>query len=215
MIIACVKHGRKLYTAEYVNNLAAMVRRNVTKSYRFICLTEDAAGINPEIECQPLSGQAYGWWCKLELFKAGQFPNGERVLYFDLDTLILANIDDLAAYDGSFAGLGCARSNRLFSSGVMAWEAGRCDRFWTDWLKAGSPILGSGDDEWIDRQCPEARRLQRFIPGIYSYKFHKCAKGPPPDARIVFFTRQPKPHNCGVQWVADVWNSNSRITCQP
>lgn len=207
--VACVSVGNyQKCGAKYVNCLYAMCRRHITVPFRFVCLTDDAARLHAAIEVIPKPANAWGWWCKIALFAPGAFPAGARVLFFDLDTLIVANIDDLAAYDGTFAGLGCARSNRLFSSGVMAWQAGTADRIWLDWLAAGQPLPGNGDDEWIDRVRPDAVRLQRKFPGIYSYKFHKCQSGPPADARIIYYQRMPKPHNCGAPWVAEHWNED-------
>ena len=204
LTIACVRVGRK-YGPEYVAHLASMCRRHIGEPFTFACLTDKPDELPAGTEYRSITGEAWGWWVKLELFKPGQFPASCRVLYFDLDTVILANIDDLARYDGQFAGLGCARSNRLFSSGIMAWEAGTVDRIWSEWLAANKPLLGSGDDEWIDRVCPHAHRLQHKFPGLYQYKYHKCRVAPPVDARIVYFTREPKPHNCGSQWVREAW----------
>ncbi len=202
--IACVRVGKK-YGAEYVTKLASMCRRYVTVPHRFACLTDKPEELDHGIEPHTVTGEAWGWWVKLELFKPDQFPRGERILYIDLDTVIIDNIDDLAGYGGPFAGLGCARSNRLFSSGLLAFEAGAQDRIWTEWLRAGKPILGNGDDEWIDKQMPHAHRLQHHFKGLYQYKYHKCSVAPPKDARVIYFAREPKPHNCGSDWVRDAW----------
>ena len=194
--------------AEYTNNLYGMCKKHITLPFRFVVFTDGFDGYDDGIDTLPLSGQAWGWWCKIEILGGGALPKGERCLLFDLDTLILANIDDLASYDGPFAGLGCPRANRLFCSGIMAWEAGTLDHVWSDWLKAGKPILGSGDDEWIDRTCPDAVRLQRKFPGIHSYKYHKLRETPRPDTRIVFFQREPKPDNCG-GWAQTYWSTGA------
>jgi len=208
--IACVNAGNyQGRGVEYVSNLAAMIRRNVTVPYRFVCLTddEDSSYLDDGIETINLPERRMGWWAKLYLFVPGLFDNGVRVFYLDLDTLIIANIDDLASYDGPFAGLGCFRAHRLFASGFMAWPAGSVDHIWTDWIRQGRPMPGNADDVWIDQVCPHAVRLQRKFSGIVSYKFHKCKDGPPKGARIVVFQRQPKPHNCGSEWVSRVWQS--------
>lgn len=208
--VACVQvRNYQGCGARYVNCLRAAARRHIGVPFRFVCLTDDPAGLHPEIETLPKPENAYGWWCKLALFAPNAFPKGERVLFFDLDTLLLANLDDLAAYDGPFAGLGCARSNRIFSSGVMAWPAGSVDYIWTEWLKAGQPILGGGDDEWIDKITRSgAIRLQPRFPGFYSYKYHKCREEPPLGARLIYYTKGVKPHNCGAPWVAQHWNED-------
>ena len=51
--VLCMKWGTK-YGPEYVNTLYAMVRRNLRGDFRFVCLTDDARGIRPEVECLPI-----------------------------------------------------------------------------------------------------------------------------------------------------------------
>ena len=48
-VILCMKWGTK-YGPEYVNRLYAMVRRNLTGDFRFVCLTDDGTGIRSEVE---------------------------------------------------------------------------------------------------------------------------------------------------------------------
>jgi hypothetical protein len=210
--LAC--HNYRKRQAEYVNNLFRACNKHITTPFAFVCFTDDAAGFDPGVEVIHLPGKkvAWGWWNKLYALGGGVLPKGERVLFVDLDTLILRNIDDLAAYQGPFAGLGCARSNRLFSSGIMAWEAGTQDHVWDEWLKAGKPILGSGDDEWINKVCPHAHRLQHKFPGLYQYKYHRCAQAPPPGARIIYYAREPKPDNCG-GWAQHYWTTLEDVSC--
>ncbi len=205
--IACVQvsnyEGRG---SEYVNKLALMCQRNITLPYKFVCVTDEPGGYLSDVHPIPAPKLPHmrGWFAKLYLFAPGVFPKGERVLFFDLDTLILADIDDYASYVGPLAGLGDFRTHRLFASGLMAWEAGTADRIWTNWVKQGYPIGDGTDDSWIVSQVPEAVRIQRKLSGIVSYKFHKCQKAPPEGARICVFQRKPKPHECG-GWVKDVW----------
>lgn len=205
--IACVQTENYCgQGAHYVNCLAGMVERNLTVPYRFVCLTDDIGALSLGIEARQLPSGVRGWWAKLALFKPGMFNDRERVLYFDLDTVITGNIDDYARYSGGFAGLGDFRSGRgSFASGILAWEAGTCDAIWNDWEASGRPIVSGGDDHWITLVRPAQARLQRLYPGIVSYKFHKCSRALPAGARIICFQREPKPHNCGAPWIAEHW----------
>ena len=212
LTVVCVDHKNyEKRGLEYVQNLHMACRKHITLPFEFVCFS-DRLGYGEDIRVVPVSGQAWGWYCKLEMLGSKALKG--RCLYFDLDTLIVRNIDDLAAYHGPFAGLGCARSNRLFSSGVMAWEAGSVDYIWRDWLKAGKPILGSGDDEWIDKVSPHAHRLQHKFSGLVAYKYHRCQKAPPPGTRIIYFARRPKPHDCG-GWAQHYWSTLEDISCTP
>ncbi|HEY1090992.1 MAG TPA: glycosyltransferase, partial [Burkholderiaceae bacterium] len=47
-VILCMKWGNK-YGPEYVNRLYAMVRRHLRGEFRFVCLTDDANGVCPEV----------------------------------------------------------------------------------------------------------------------------------------------------------------------
>ena len=97
MIVACVRIGTK-YKTEYVFKLQAMVKRHMTVPHRFVCLTDRPKEL-PGIETVLVKGLP-GWWGKLWLFNS-EWRN-ERVLYFDLDTVICDNIDDLAQLDKPF-----------------------------------------------------------------------------------------------------------------
>ena len=57
--IICMKWGTK-YGPEYVDRLYAMVRRNLSGDFRFICLTDDSRGIRSEVECFPIPR----WICR-------------------------------------------------------------------------------------------------------------------------------------------------------
>ena len=117
--ICCVQAGNyQGRGAEYVNNLHDMVLRNMPPQtpFRFICFTDNPDGLDEGIDVRPLPEQGLeGWWNKLALFKKGVFPEGERVVYFDLDTLIINALDDIVAYDGTLACLD-RKSTRLNSS---------------------------------------------------------------------------------------------------
>jgi hypothetical protein len=191
---------------DYVRALRNAVRKRVTAPHRFVVLTDAPYKYKGVCDAIQAPANAPGWWSKLALFRKGLFDT-ERTLFFDLDTLIIANIDDLAAYDGPFAGLGDFRDGKgRFCSGVMAWpNDGALHHIWEKWLAADCPNMAGGDDHWINAVHPGAAHLQFEIPGIVSYKFHHCKDQPPDGARIVCFQREPKPHNCESEWVRFVW----------
>ena len=47
--VACIKWGT-LFGSDYVNRLYSGVRRNLSCPVRFICMTEHAEGLHPDIE---------------------------------------------------------------------------------------------------------------------------------------------------------------------
>lgn len=209
--IACVKWG-STYGSEYVNNLSRMVKRNFSLGFpgKVVCFTDDPKGIDEGIEIRELPQGLNGWWNKLYLFKEGVFKKGERILYIDLDTLIVGGLDDICKYNGEFAILRDFYRPHGLGSGLMAWRGGFGKEIWGSFEKAGYPDIPGGDQAWIERCLPKADLLQDLYPGIYSFKAH-CQPDPPKGAKIICFHGQPKPHNCGVEWVDGVWNGNMTL----
>jgi hypothetical protein len=217
--VACVKWGG-LYPVEYVERLFAGVRAFMPADtpFRFVCYTDDARGLPEGVEARPLPEGAPGWWGKLALFASGEFLPGQRVVYLDLDVVVVGPLDWLAKYAGDFAA--CAdwlRPGRLNSS-VMAWRGGWGRHIWDSWVAAGRPTkLVPSDQEWIERVAPRWTRLQQLVPGrreAVSYR-HDCAVGlPPRDASVVCFHGQPKPHMCSDEWVRMAWASTTPATAR-
>ena len=105
--ILCMKWGSK-YGADYVNKLYSMVARNLSKPFRFICLTDDAKGLMSHVECFPipkisveLSGPERGW-NKLAVFQESLYDITGDILCLDLDLIIVGSLDDLFEIEGSF-----------------------------------------------------------------------------------------------------------------
>jgi len=134
--VICLKWGT-LYSAEDVNRLKRMVKKNLTISHKFICVTEDPTDIDDDVEIisLPDNPKLKVWWNKLFLFKKEFLPKG-RYLFFDLDLVIHNNIDDMANYDideicfvnKSWSPLSL-NGNRNNSS-VMLWETGMAEHIW-------------------------------------------------------------------------------------
>lgn len=137
-----------------------------------------------------------GWFNKIYLFSNDAFPAGERVLFLDLDSAIIGNIDDMGGYDGPLAMLSDFHFPWTSASGVMLWRAGDYEHIWTDWNAAGRPLMRQGDQHWIRFCEPKAARIQGLWPGAIAGFKTDCKSGvPPPGARIVCWHGHPKPHH--------------------
>lgn len=205
--VCCVKWG-KLYGPEYVNTLFDMVRRNLPAGFpgRFVCLTDDPAGLEEGIQTLPLPQGIIGWWNKLYLFAPNVFPKGERVLFFDLDTAITGPLDEIASYAGPFAILRDAYRKDGLQSSVMAWEVGT-HRFWEAWHRQGCPMDGRGDQGFIEDAIERGHvdLWQDLFPGKFrSYKV-ECRTQIPRGTSVVFFHGHPRPHEVETGWVPEVW----------
>ncbi len=98
--IICIKWGT-LYGPEYVNIMYAMARRNVTGDFDFYCFTDDELGIRQEVICKPLPdlgceipADVPGKWPKIALWGRELFGLSGTALFIDLDSVIVANIDE-------------------------------------------------------------------------------------------------------------------------
>lgn len=104
--VICMKWGTK-YGPEYVNRLYAMVARNLSLPFRFVCLTDDATGLNENIQTfaipslgLDLNGPERGW-NKLVTFQERLYDLSGRALFLDLDLIITASINDFFELPGS------------------------------------------------------------------------------------------------------------------
>jgi hypothetical protein len=107
--VICIKWGTR-FGPEWVNRLYGMVRRNTTWDIRFVCFTDDTRGIRAEVECQPLPGmqfdaslgENYKNWRKLGLMREDLGGLRGMTLFFDLDVVIMGDLDPLFTHRGRF-----------------------------------------------------------------------------------------------------------------
>lgn len=101
--IVCMKWGKK-YPPSFVNKLYGMVSRNLSGEFRFICLTDDPAGIRQEVECLACPEIDINHinrnrpWRKVSLWGNKLDAMTGDWLFLDLDVVITAPIDDLFSY---------------------------------------------------------------------------------------------------------------------
>ncbi len=106
--VVCIKWGTR-YGSEYVNRLYYGVRRHLSGPLRFIALTDDATGIDRDVEIHPLPVTSFDesefdarrggeTWRKVGLFQPGLADLRGDTLFLDLDVVISGSLDDLFAY---------------------------------------------------------------------------------------------------------------------
>jgi hypothetical protein len=93
---ACVIHGT-MYDYVYVERLYNMLSRNLTPKVHLHVFTEAARPVGDSMHKHVLTdwanikGPRRGWWYKMQMFDPSH--NLGRLLYFDLDVVIVRNID--------------------------------------------------------------------------------------------------------------------------
>ncbi len=216
LTVVCVwVRGPVPYTADYVIRLERMVRRYLARTFRFVCLTdrpeELPAGIETILvdapaEAIPANGR--GFWTKVQLFNPAIALTG-RVLFLDLDTIVVAPLDPIVDFPAALAltedALVAERAHldrdrygrqlvRRFNSSVMVWDAGTHDELFTRWSIAETARL-STDQDWIGEQAADAQALPlAWFPRISQ------VRPPWPADAIVVLCKKPKNHDAIVRW---------------
>lgn len=114
--VICMKWG-SMYGPEYVNRLRRAVARHLRRPHRFVCLTDDAFGLDAEVEVRPLpslglpSGHQDRRWQKLAVYGRELFDLTGTALFLDLDLVIVDSLDPFFDHPGRFLIL---RDDELF-----------------------------------------------------------------------------------------------------
>jgi len=105
-VVICMKWGTG-YGPDYVNVLASAVRKHLKAPYRFVCLTDDTAGVNDNVECYPIpdmgltkSNASFGAWQKVSIFKRNLYGLKGRALFIDLDSMICDDLEPMFHFPG-------------------------------------------------------------------------------------------------------------------
>lgn len=223
MTVACVfVKGPYPYTSEYVIRLERMVRRHLARPFRFVCLTDQPDCVRAPIETiripahLPGCPEAIGYWNKLQLFRPNNGLSG-RVLFLDLDVLVVGDLSPLADYPAPAAmvadELALERPvhdtntigqaiYRRFNASAMVWNVGALDPLWTDW-HAGVTVRWQSDQDWY------ADRLGDDVSAMPVSWFPRISrvKPPWPAAAKVVLVKTPKNHLAAQQWpwFAEAW----------
>lgn len=208
--------GEYPYTSEYVTRLYAMVERWIDRPFTFHCLTDQPCRFQPPIQTIPVvKMEGFAPWTKLELFNPEREWDG-RVLYLDLDSLIVGSLAPIIDAPAPFAITAdpakhhTARAKdlygrdivRKFNSSVMAWDGGTHTQLYTDWTPAVSKRL-SGDQDWIGEQLPDAHAMPRaWFPRI-----SEAVRPPWPEDAKVILVKVPKNATMAEEnpWFGPLW----------
>lgn len=197
--VACVLRSGGDYDPSWVYALHRGVSRHL-QDFEFLCLTDTPVAV-PWV---PLLHGWRGWWSKAELFRPGLFQG--PVLYFDLDTLIVGELEELASYRGPHARLSDFYQPNLAASGVMAWTPGlHTEAIYNAALKLNGRFPSGRSDYWYAKVAPKVDRLQQLYPGqLVSFKAH-ARQGPPAAARVVCGHGRPRFSDPAAGWAHRAW----------
>lgn len=219
LTVVCVKWGKK-YDSEYVLKLFRGVKRHLNQEHDFVCFTDDDKGLRDVkgIMIRKFTETGWtGWWNKATLFSSSSKLSG-RVMFIDLDTVIVSSLDKLSTFRGLFSTLGTddfKNEGRVggLNSSVMLWNA-------------SSPLMSSiferlrlitpsvmnqcvhRFDHWLEMNLIHVPRLQTLFPKLFvEYAQHCTRDSFPSDCAVINFPLEPKPHKVveSSRWMKKHW----------
>ena len=211
----CLKFGSK-YNSEYVNKLFRGIKRNTSKEFLFTCFTDQNEGLLKEFDNQMLPIQTGDWYSKIGLYNQELYDQNDQIFYFDLDTVIVGNLDEIFEYSGNFAILRDFYRANGYGSGFMSWRPALVNHMWKNFTRGYKSRFG--DQGWCEEQYPNADIWQKMYPEkVISYKVHIQNNGRIRPgwtqyggnlntASIVCFHGRPMPHQvAGLNWMIEHW----------
>lgn len=210
--VLCMKWGTK-YSGDYVNTLYSMVARNMSREFRFICLTEDGSGLNDKVEVFPLPelsvdlGGPERGWNKLAVFAETLYDLKGKVLCLDLDLIITGSLDDLFDYPGEVMIIkDWIKKDGTGNSSVYRFEVGAHPEVLAEFEKSFAQIKKTHRNEqeylsaalmaknalvyWPDEWC---RSFKRHCIKPLSFLIARETEMPE-DTRVLVFHGKPDPH---------------------
>jgi hypothetical protein len=198
---------RSTFTAKHVNVLRRMVARHYKAPHRFVCITDDADGFDPEIEVLPIWDDyanvpsphgiaAPSCYRRLKVFTPEMSTTiGPRFLCLDLDTVILGDVRAIFDRTEDFIIWGETDPRSFYNGSMFMMTAGARKQVWDDFKPDTSPMeayragkFGS-DQGWISYRLGHGEATWSTKDGVYSYRKHIETKAGrlPADAKIVHF----------------------------
>lgn len=212
---------RSTFGPETVNTLRRMVARHYPKPHRFICATDDARGIDKDIEIVPLWNEfahipnpngSHNPSCyrRLLAFRpeiAKVF--GERFVWLDLDTVIVGDLTPIFDRPEDFVIWGETNPRSFYNGSMVMMTAGARRQVYDDFDPKTSPRLAlkagrfGSDQGWISYRLGPGEATWGQQDGVYSYRVHLEPKGSrlPENARVVMFHGKTDPWSWQAQRV--------------
>jgi hypothetical protein len=131
---------------EFVYNFKKGLDKNLTRPFNFVCFSD----IDLDVETVPLLDVGQGFWSKLQLFRPELKFTGP-CLYFDLDTIIKGNIDELVnTFENyNFLMLQDPWKPEQSGSGMMWWKG--------DYSKLWNEFITKPEKQWHNQYCEHPR----------------------------------------------------------
>lgn len=210
---------------EYVRRLRDAVARNTTVPHEFACVTDRPDRIDRTIRTLPLTAPSrFGILPKLSVYDPGN-QIADRIVVFDLDSVVVGNLDDFLNYHGPFAVRRaihphCAARYKQVGGDSLAFPKGFGVReIWkplTERTTYFESISEGGDEravyrDWLRKPGHPVDFWDTVCLGQYvSFKVHirgERPARPTEEMRLVSFHGRPSPHEVEHKyaWIRENW----------
>lgn len=223
---------RSKFDPSSVNVLKRMIDRHYAPPHRFVCITDNPAGLDPGIDALPLwtdhahvpsphGGKNPSCYRRLRVFSPEMAEVlGPRFVVVDIDIVIVADVAPLWDRTEDFVIWGDTHPTTHYNGSMMLMTAGARRKVWETFDPHRSPrqaqdagCFGS-DQGWISYCLGPGEKRWSCADGVYSYRNHlrgehaTRGKKLPENARIVIFHGSTDPWSEAGQnlpWVRRHW----------
>lgn len=180
------------YGPIYVKRLHQALKYNSSVNFKFYCFTDNPSAL----ECETILFEPY-LLRNLNKFQCFDSKFGLKgdIVSFDLDTMILGNIDPFLHFGNLFVTQQNMRGRKEAGGGIIGAKD------WYGRMHFNYIVNNKGE---VEEETSGAERLyiRKYIPQVpfwnvsrvYSYKVH----GVPEEARVINFHGKPRPHQTEV-----------------
>ena len=231
--VICIKWGT-CYSPEYVNRLYSMINRNTRYDFRFFCFTDDPSDLCQQIISKPMTtlnvdseDNRYSYKKEAGLCDNNLGGlNNQRVFYFDLDIVIVDNIDCFFTYpkDREFLIINDwnTRGDHVGQASCYSWVVGELGFVKTYFEQHPQQVVKkyhTASQEFLCAQVIAHYGELNFWPNRWtrSFRFHCLPKfflrhffvgNIPEGAKILVFHGSPKPHEA----LEGIWSTTKKVS---
>lgn len=219
---------RSTFGPETVNVLRRSVARHYTKPHRFICVTDDANGLDPEVEVipawndfanlpSPSGGKNPSCYRRLRMFHPDIYRSfGERFVSLDLDMVITGDLQPVWDRPEDIVLVGDTNPRTFYNGSMILMTAGARPQVWTTFdpkrsISAARAAGHFGSDQATISHCLGPKEAKwTTADGVYSYRNHILPNGNrlPDNAKVIVFHGEHDPWNSHAQripWVKECY----------
>lgn len=203
-VVCCFQPGGDYdeHYLEYIEKLYKGVKDNVSFDIDFHCITiMDISSIEGVKKIEPLKKDWSGWHIKAEIFRSDLWKNYDRILYIDLDTQIVDNIDNILKNKKNLVMLRDFYSPNVWETGLIYFNPEEFEGIYNEYVNARPRIYIKDADiisSFVRKKNIQPDFFQdNFKVGSYKLNLVRDGRGPQ-EYQIICYHGHPRPHE--INW---------------